>query len=414
MDRTEASGASVWGSIPYWDAFLCTLFCTLTGNKMVMKLKLLSYFRHNNEDSFDVKLLVIINIISFILAFFSIITSEILSANNTPLPRSNLISLDFISIFWCMVLILTITLAELALHQEYFQLSRKLSLFIYTFVLIPVGLYISGSLTIIAMYYILAIFLLNIIATTRERFIINPFFLVLIYAFIIISHQYPEYLPAPPSERILFLHWLVDAPVVILTTALLTAVTTETYRQENKKLREQNIRLEQLMRTDNLTGLYNKTYLNEQLPILLNKAHDSKTPLCIFIIDIDYFKNYNDLYGNIKGDSCLIEVANILKRNCSHITDSIFRFGGEEFILILPDTDQDGARILAESILEDFHQKKIDHYRSMICNYVTVSIGIHYYSGINKATPDDVIKNADNALYTVKSKGRNDYCININ
>ena len=177
------------------------------------------------------------------------------------------------------------------------------------------------------------------------------------------------------------------------------------------KLTKQNLKLEQIIRTDRLTGLFNKAYLNEQLPLLLETAYQQKSPLAVFLLDIDFFKNYNTLYGNIKGDSCLLEVANIIKRNCFNITRNIYRFGGEEFIIVIPDTDINGARILAESIIEDFHIRQIDNYRSMICNYVTVSIGIFCYPGQEKTTPDEVIRRVDSALYTVKHKGRNGYHI---
>ena len=376
-----------------------------------MKLRIVEYLWHRTEESFELRLTFLTNLLIAILALFSVFTGEILS--NIP-PSEDLPGTRFLTytpIFWAFVFILAMLFSELSLHQNYHQWVRKISVFTYTFLIIPLGLYLTGSICITAMYCVLSFVLLNIIATPRERYIINPFLLLVIYINIILNYQFPQLLPPEPPVNVIYMHFLIDAPIVLILTVFLIAAMTENYRSEHSKLKKQNLKLEQIIQTDRLTGLFNKTYLSEQFPFLLDTAYQQKSPMAIFLVDIDYFKNYNTLYGNIKGDSCLLEVSNILKRNCFNITRHIYRFGGEEFLIVIPDTDINGARILAESITEDFHIKQIDNYRSMICNYITVSIGIYCYSGQKKTTTDEVIRRVDSALYTVKRKGRDGYYI---
>ncbi len=376
-----------------------------------MKIKLIDFLVHSNEKIFEQRLIVYTNLILCILSFFSMLAILALAFFKPHGYSLDLKLLTFNTIFWLIGLIITLIIAELTLHNKYYKISRLVSTYVYSFILFPIGLYLSRSCSIPPMYYVLCIILFNVIAKNKERYIINPFLFLSVYVFIIISYQFPHLLPPAPNQKVVYILFLIDIPVILILIVLFIGVIVDTFRKEHIKMKKQNSKLEQIVRSDRLTGLYNKSYLNEQLPVLLNNAYERKSPLTIFFIDIDFFKNYNTLYGNIKGDSCLIEVANILKKNCSNITNHIYRFDGEEFIIIFSDSDPDSARILAESIIEDFHIRQIDNYRSSICNYITVSIGIHCYSGLFKTTADQIIKKADSALYTVKRKGRDDYYI---
>ena len=376
-----------------------------------MKFKIIDYFLHPEENDFEQRLIVYANLILCILSLSSMLTTLILVIVKPHGYSLNIKFLTYNSIFWLLGFLTTIIVAETVLHENYYKISRLISLYLYSCIFYPIGMYISGTNLIPAMYYVLCIVIFNVIANKKERLIINPFLFIFTYTYIIISYQFPDLLPPPPSQKTVYILFLINIPVILILTAFLVGVIVETFRKEHIKIKRQNSKLEQIIQSDRLTGLYNKSHLNEQLPRLLNNAYHHKSPLAVFFIDIDFFKNYNTLYGNIKGDSCLIEVANILKKNCANITNHIYRFGGEEFIIILPDTDPSSARILAESIREDFHIRQIDNYRSSICNYITVSIGIHCYSGLFKTTTDQVVKKANSALYTVKRKGRDDYYI---
>ncbi len=376
-----------------------------------MKLKLIDYLRYDTQENFELKLVVFTNIIAALLALFSIFTGELLANIDTANISPTQNKLTYNSFFWLGVLLISLFLAEIALRKNLFSLSRRLSVYIYTFIIIPLGLFITSSISITSLYYLLCIILLNIIATTREKYIVNIFLMALIYAYIIMYFQFPQYLLPEPDRKITYVHFLIDTPIVIALTICVINGLLRTYRREQEKIVLQNNKLEQLARTDSLTGLYNKSYLNEQLSQLLTEAAIKKIPLAFFIIDIDFFKNYNIFYGNLKGDSCLIEVSRIIKKNCSNITKNIFRFGGEEFAIIIEDCDDEGARILAESIREDMHIAQLDNYRSTICNYITVSIGICCYDSKTPTSAEEIIKKTDSALYTVKRQGRDNYHI---
>jgi diguanylate cyclase (GGDEF)-like protein len=127
------------------------------------------------------------------------------------------------------------------------------------------------------------------------------------------------------------------------------------------------------------------------------------------MIDIDYFKKYNDAYGHDAGDDCLREVASALSQCVIRDGDFVARYGGEEFAAVLPNTDKDGAQVVAEKMLEKVRGLNIPHKTSDIAGYVTVSIGgttgaiNHYHHG------SEYIKSADKALYESKKNGRNRY-----
>ncbi len=376
-----------------------------------MRLRLIEYLKQPDTANFELKLLVLINLLTSLLAFFSILANAVLTLIQLDSNTPNLEFIGYKSLFWLVIMLFSLLLAEFSLHHNHAEIARKLEIYLFSFFFIPLGLYISGSVTTSTLFYLLCIIMINILARPLERFIINPFLILFILTYMVISFQLPEYLPAEPDKNLVFIRHLLYTPVLIGITIFLVIILIESFRREHNRLSEQKTKLEQLVKTDILTGLYNKSYLNEQLPKLLHNAYRKESPLAIFIIDIDFFKHYNTLYGNIKGDSCLLEVATILRQNCSNITEHIYRFGGEEFAMLIPGANQDSARILAESIREDFHIRQIDNYRSTICNYITVSIGIHCYSGQNPTTPDEVIKKADSALYTVKRQGRDNYYI---
>jgi len=135
-------------------------------------------------------------------------------------------------------------------------------------------------------------------------------------------------------------------------------------------------------------------------------AKRSEQPLSLLIIDIDYFKNYNDHYGHDSGDNTLKSVALTIKETVSRETDITARFGGEEFVVLMPSTNSQGAYLLAEDIRTNIKALAIRHEYSEVINIITVSIGISTLSGtlLNEV---DLFKQADLALYSAKEQGRN-------
>jgi diguanylate cyclase (GGDEF)-like protein len=160
---------------------------------------------------------------------------------------------------------------------------------------------------------------------------------------------------------------------------------------------------------DQLTGIYNRRYLDGSLKKIIKLHSRTGGRLSVLMIDIDYFKKYNDTYGHDAGDDCLRTVAFILSECVIREDDFIARYGGEEFTAILPNTDENGAQMVAEKMLEKIRESNIPHKTSDIAGYVTVSIGgatgiiNHFQNG------SDYIKTADKALYESKRNGRNRY-----
>ncbi|ADD67595.1 periplasmic/7TM domain sensor diguanylate cyclase [Denitrovibrio acetiphilus DSM 12809] len=184
------------------------------------------------------------------------------------------------------------------------------------------------------------------------------------------------------------------------------AETEKLVDERTKELEEANQRLVELASIDVLTGLYNRRIFNETLQKEFSRAKRTGSLISIILIDIDYFKNYNDYYGHLEGDACLAELADIFTNSVNRSTDTIARYGGEEFAIILCDTRLDGALKVAESIRFTVEESCIPHKMSPI-GYVTVSCGIASITPLMQDKPEDLLSKADQALYKAKSSGRN-------
>ena len=160
---------------------------------------------------------------------------------------------------------------------------------------------------------------------------------------------------------------------------------------------------------DALTGIANRRYCIEHLLLEYRRARRDRHPLSLLICDIDYFKKYNDKYGHLEGDNCLVRVANTISGELRRGGDLCSRYGGEEFVVVLPETDRPGACILAERIRQAIEALKIPHAASSISNYVTLSIGLAAESE-EYDSHESLLKRADEALYRAKRKGRNRIC----
>jgi diguanylate cyclase (GGDEF)-like protein len=125
------------------------------------------------------------------------------------------------------------------------------------------------------------------------------------------------------------------------------------------------------------------------------------------MIDIDFFKLFNDTYGHLAGDDCLIQIANTLNNLVNRPADLFARYGGEEFVAILPGTDKDGSLLLAEEMRKAVEALKIKHTSSTISEYVTISLGVGTIFPDNKSSSNALINLADKILYKVKQSGRN-------
>ena len=172
------------------------------------------------------------------------------------------------------------------------------------------------------------------------------------------------------------------------------------------ELTQQAQQLALLSQLDSLTGLANRRYLNEVLDKEWRYALRHQTPLSILMVDIDFFKNYNDFYGHQMGDQVISEVAKTIKSSIRHM-DFIARYGGEEFVVLLPETSAQGAYAVATNIYRAIDRLMIVHEKSLVSNYVTISLGITVFNGNPKISQDVLIQTADKALYRAKQLGRN-------
>lgn len=165
--------------------------------------------------------------------------------------------------------------------------------------------------------------------------------------------------------------------------------------------------LEALSTRDGLTGIPNRRRFDEILHIEWLRALRESNPISLLMVDIDYFKLYNDNYGHIIGDDCLKRVATCLAKSSYRPADFIARYGGEEFGVILPMTDMHGAETVAHSLVEQIEKLEIPHASSPIANRVTISIGAATILPHRNRSPVALVEGADRCLYQAKEAGRN-------
>jgi len=166
--------------------------------------------------------------------------------------------------------------------------------------------------------------------------------------------------------------------------------------------------LEKLIYIDSLTDTYNRHYLDDHLPSLLKNSRRENHDIGVLMFDIDYFKQYNDTYGHLEGDNCLWHVVNAAKGALNRPLDKLIRMGGEEFLILLPDTDIPGAITVAERLHSGIASLKIPHSKSPE-GVISVSTGIARYHPETEKTFKQILALADSYLYKAKSQGRNQF-----
>jgi len=195
------------------------------------------------------------------------------------------------------------------------------------------------------------------------------------------------------------------------------------FNENNKALGEVLVRhditekkqYEQMSITDPLTHIYNRRYFNEIINREINRAKRERTMLCFVILDVDYFKKYNDTYGHVAGDESLISVAHTLRDSLHRASDYSFRLGGEEFGLLFSTNNETQALHLANKIKNNIEELNIAHSSSDVSKYLTVSLGLVCIDFAElTADKDELYRLADSALYLAKEKGRNQVFLHIN
>ena len=182
----------------------------------------------------------------------------------------------------------------------------------------------------------------------------------------------------------------------------------------NKMAREVRYREEELMRLsviDGLTQIANRRKFDEVLNREYYIGCRTGRPLSVLMIDIDYFKPFNDTYGHLAGDKCLQKVAAALEAAVCRPTDLVARYGGEEFVIILADTPENGENVVAEKIIKEIAVLDIDHEGSTVSDKLTVSIGGYTLTPVANYDPPYVVAEADKSLYQAKREGRNRFIL---
>lgn len=172
---------------------------------------------------------------------------------------------------------------------------------------------------------------------------------------------------------------------------------------ELKRLRDQ---LATMAVTDALTGLSNRRHLEGTLQTEARRLARTGDWMSVIMLDIDFFKQFNDTYGHPAGDRCIAMVAAALARAVKRVTDLSARYGGEEFACVLPGTDPKGAKLVAQEIRLQIQSLNIPHERSQISPFITVSIGVASARCLPDMVPDQWISEADRQLYQSKQTGR--------
>ncbi len=186
-----------------------------------------------------------------------------------------------------------------------------------------------------------------------------------------------------------------------ISIAITNALKSEQMMTLNKKL-------EHISRRDGLSGLLNRNALNEDVNKILNYIKVDRSEIATILCDIDFFKEYNDQYGHLEGDVAIKLISNIIFNESSPLTPYIYRFGGDEFLVILPDTTYERVNVLVNKILKSVNALNIPHKDVGINKRVTISIGVALFEHYSAETTEDVLlKNADIALYGSKRVGRN-------
>ncbi|CAM4128894.1 GGDEF domain-containing response regulator [Pseudoalteromonas byunsanensis] len=176
------------------------------------------------------------------------------------------------------------------------------------------------------------------------------------------------------------------------------------------RLLHQHRQLKSMAFIDGLTQVYNRHYLTSELDKRLSYAKRNRTAFSLIMADIDWFKKYNDFYGHIKGDECLKRVAQLIKCNHHRGEDAVVRYGGEEFVCIMPQVDRHGLEKLSCALKQRIQEANLPHEASKF-GYVTLSIGGVYSDSVRQCNGQKWLEAADEQLYLSKNKGRNEISI---
>ena len=178
-------------------------------------------------------------------------------------------------------------------------------------------------------------------------------------------------------------------------------------KKTEEKLLSLQKELEDLSFKDGLTGVANRRMFDSIMEVEWGNAKRNNQPLSLIMLDIDYFKQYNDQYGHVQGDECLKRIGKTLNSAGTRPRDFFARFGGEEFVMVLPETDEKSAKTVAERCRSLIFKEQIPHEKSLVSQILTVSLGVGTIIPSHSDKPIEFIEEVDKQLYQAKQNGRN-------
>lgn len=217
------------------------------------------------------------------------------------------------------------------------------------------------------------------------------------------------------TELIVALSIMIVA-ILFISLYIIKGIQSDQTRLEiaTKKLKQANKKLENASYTDALTHLFNRRYFNLIYERELKRARRSNNYITFMMIDIDFFKQYNDTYGHMQGDIALQSVAKVLQERLKRPSDYVFRLGGEEFAVLLTETNESNSANLAQEIGDAIRAKEIKHENSKVNAFLTISIGVVCCIADDALDDEVLISRADEMLYKAKEEGRDRYIITSN
>ena len=250
---------------------------------------------------------------------------------------------------------------------------------------------------------------------TKIAFINGVFEKLINYEVDVARYEHKKFLQNYTQSKIQLGTILVAIIVAILSLSLYVfrSIQKDQTRLEltTKKLKLANKKLENVSYTDSLTGLNNRRYFNYVYEKELKRAKRSISYITFMMLDIDFFKQYNDTYGHVEGDHALKSVSNVLRDTLKRPSDYVFRLGGEEFGVLLTDTNESNSAKLAQDICDAIRGRKIKHEKSTVNEFVTISIGVVCCMADDTLNDELLISRADEMLYEAKGTGRDRYII---
>ena len=206
--------------------------------------------------------------------------------------------------------------------------------------------------------------------------------------------------------------WIAAISSVFIVILLIILRINRRLNLEIQSRKETEKKLQELSITDELTTLYNRRYFNNIFTKILNSAKRNKNNICFVLMDIDFFKSYNDTYGHINGDEALQKVSRSMLDSLSRADDYCFRLGGEEFGMLFKGLSKEEAYYHVEKIRQNIEELKIEHKGNLSSNYLTASFGLVVKDAKSIQNDNEIYKEADELLYKAKETGRNKVCIN--